>query len=348
VTRDDRMTIVALPPIPVGRPRRHRRAARTFATAAALAVAATAGAQAPGPFPTKPIRWIVPFAAGAGTDLTSRTVALRLAEALGQSVVIDNRAGAAGNIGAELAARSPADGYTLVTLSTTHAVNPSVNRRLAYQLDRDFAGLTQMTAQPYALVTHPSVAANSVRELVALARARPGQILYGSSGTGGFSHLAGALFGQSAGIALTHVPYKGGGPALTDVLGGQIHLLFSTLLQGQPHMRTGKLRALAVTSARRAPAMPDLPTMVEAGVPGYAISGWYGVAAPAGTPVPVLERLNREMVRILASADVRDKLSADGSLPVGSSPAEFSAHIRSEVARWSRVVQVAGIRSDGS
>ena len=348
MTPDSGVTIVSPPPPPGGSGSRTRSPARTFATVAALAIATAASAQSPSHFPAKPIRWIVPFAAGAGTDLTSRTVALRLAEALGQPVVIDNRAGAAGNIGAELAARSPADGYTLVTLSTTHAVNPSINRKLPYQLDRDFAGLTQMTSQPYALVTHPSVAANSVRELVALARAKPGQILYGSSGTGGFSHLAGALFGQSAGISLTHVPYKGGGPALTDVLGGQIHLLFSTLLQGQPHMRTGKLKALAVTSARRAPAMPDLPTMVEAGVPGYAISGWYGVAAPAGTPGPVLDRLNREMVRILASADVRDKLSADGSLPVGSSPAEFSAHIRNEVARWSRVVQVAGIRTDGN
>jgi len=297
-------------------------------------------------YPAKPIRLIVPFAPGGGTDITARTIALKLTEAWGQTVVADNRAGANGTIGVDIAVKSPPDGYTLTMISSSHSVNVSLYSKLPYDLIKDLAPITQATTQPYALVVHPSVPAKSVKELIVLAKAKPGTINYGSSGTGGLSHLSGALFASLAGLNITHIPYKGGAPAMTDVIAGQIQMLFSTILQSHAHIKAGRLRALAVTTAKRSRGAPELPTMQEAGVAGYEVAGWYGVLAPAGTPQTIIAKLNGEIVRILQLPDVKERLSADGSEPVGNTPAEFGAHIKQEIAKWAKVVKEAGIRAE--
>ncbi|MGE5523257.1 MAG: Bug family tripartite tricarboxylate transporter substrate binding protein [Rhodospirillaceae bacterium] len=310
------------------------------------ALPAVQAAQPDGAYPTKPVRLIIPFAPGGGTDLTGRAIAQKLTEALGQTFVADNRAGANGTIGADLAAKAPPDGYTISMISSSHSVNPSLMKRLPYDLITDLAPITQATTQPYALVLHPSVPAKSVKELIALAKSKPGTLNYGSSGTGGLSHLSGALFSHLAGIDINHVPYKGGSPALTDVIAGQIQMLFSTILQAHTHLASGRLRPLAVTTAKRSRAMPDLPTMAEAGVKGYEVAGWYGVVAPAKTPKPIVTKLNQEIVRALKMPDVGDKMAADGSEPVGSTPEQFGAHIKSEVAKWRDLIQKTGIRAE--
>jgi tripartite-type tricarboxylate transporter receptor subunit TctC len=310
------------------------------------ALPAAHAAQADGAYPTKPIRLIIPFAPGGGTDLTGRAIAQKLSESLGQTVVADNRAGANGTIGADLAAKAPPDGYTISMISSSHSVNPSLMKRLPYDLITDLAPITQATTQPYALVVHPSLPAKSVKELIALAKAKPGTINYGSSGTGGLSHLSGALLAHLANIQITHVPYKGGSPAMIDVISGQIQMLFSTILQSHTHIAAGRLRPLAVTTTKRSRAMPDLPTMAEAGVKGYEVAGWYGVVAPARTPKPIITRLNQEIVRALRMPDVGEKMAADGSEPVGSTPEQFGAHIKAEVAKWRDLIQKAGIRAD--
>ena len=298
------------------------------------------------PYPIKPIRLIVPFAPGGGTDITARAIALKLTEAWGQTVVPDNRTGANGTIGVDIAAKSAPDGYTLTMISSSHSVNVSLYKKLPYDLIRDLSPITQATTQPYALVVHPSVPAKSVKELIALAKAKPGTLNYGSSGTGGLSHLSGALFSSLAGITITHIPYKGGAPAMTDVIAGQIQMLFSTILQSHAHIKAGRLRPLAVTTVKRSAAAPELPTMREAGVPGYKVAGWYGILAPAKTPQPIITKLNQEIVRILHTDELKDRLSADGSEPVGNTPEQFGAHIKSEVAKWSKVVKEAGIRAE--
>ena len=297
-------------------------------------------------YPDKPIRLIVPFAPGGGTDITARTIAQKLTERLGQTVVVDNRPGANGTIGVDLAAHAAPDGYTLSMISSSHSVNVSLIKKLPYDLVKDLAPITQATSQPYALVIHPSLPVKSVKELIALARAKPGAINYGSSGTGGLSHLSGALLASLAKINIVHIPYKGGSPAMVDVISGQIQMLFSTILQSHAHLKAGRLRALAVTTAKRSPAEPSLPTMQEAGVPGYEVAGWYGVVAPVKVPQPVLTTLNREIVAILQEPDVARKLAGDGSEPVGSSREAFGAHIRSEIAKWRKLVVEAGIRKD--
>lgn len=320
---------------------------KLLALSAALLTATTAHAAQPAPtdYPAKPIRLIVPFAPGGGTDLTARAIAQKLTEAWGQTVVADNRAGANGTIAVDIATKSPPDGYTLTMISSSHSVNASLYK-LPYDLTRDLAPITQATSQPYALVVHPSVAAKSVRELVALAKAKPDGLSYGSSGIGGLSHLSGALFCSLADIKLVHVPYKGGFPALNDVVGGQIQMLFSTLLQSDAQRKAGRVRALAVTTKKRSAGAPELPTMQEAGVAGYEVAGWYGVLAPAKTPRPIIDRLNTEIVRILHSPDVQSKLAADGSEAVGGTPEQFGAHIKSEVAKWAKVVREANIRAE--
>ena len=279
--------------------------------------ARSAQADAAQGYPAKPIRLIVPFAPGGGTDITARTIALKLGEAWGQTVVTDNRAGANGTIGVDIATKAPADGYTLTMISSSHSVNVSLYRKLPYDLIKDLAPITQATTQPYALVVHPSVPAKSVKELIALAKAKPGTLNYGSSGTGGLSHLSGALFASLAGLNITHIPYK-----------------------------AGRLRPLAVTTAKRSAGAPELPTMQEAGVPGYEVAGWYGVLAPARTPQPIIAKLNQEIVRILHTQEMKGRLSADGSEPVGSSPEQFAAHIKSEVSKWRKVVGEIGIRAE--
>lgn len=315
--------------------------------AALLASATGVFAQTPGDaYPAKSIRLIVPFAPGGGTDITARTIAQKLTERLGQQVVADNRPGANGTIGVDIASKSPPDGYTLSMISSSHSVNVSLFKKLPYDLANDLAPITQATSQPYALVVHPSLPVKSVKELIALARAKPGSLNYGSSGTGGLSHLSGALLASLAKIDIVHIPYKGGSPAMIDVIAGQIQMLYSTILQSHAHLKSGKLRGLAVTTAKRSPAEPNLPTMQEAGVPGYEVAGWYGVVAPAKVPQPILEKLNREIVEILRSPDVGPRLAADGSEPVGSSREAFGAHIRSEIAKWNKLVKEANIRSE--
>lgn len=311
----------------------------------ALATTACFGQSVPD-YPARPIRLIVPFAPGGGTDITARTIAQKLTERWGQQVIADNRPGANGTIGADLIAKAAPDGYTFGMISSSHSVNPSLMKKLSYDVVQDLAPITQATSQPYALVVHPSLPARSMKELIALARARPGALNYGSSGTGGLSHLSGALLGSLAKINIVHVPYKGGNPAMIDVIAGQIQMLYSTLLQAQSHIKSGKLRALGVTTAQRSPAAPQLPTMQEAGVAGYEVAGWYGVVAPAKMPPAIVTKLSQEIVRILHAPDVRDRMAADGSEAVGSSPEQFGAHIKSEVAKWRKLIQEAGIRAE--
>jgi tripartite-type tricarboxylate transporter receptor subunit TctC len=311
--------------------------------AAGLGLAAAAEAQQ---YPTKPVRLLVPFAPGGGTDITARAIAQGLSERLGQQFVADNRPGANGTIAVDILTKSLPDGYTLSMISSSHSVNASLIKGLAYDLTKDVLPITQATTQPYALVVHPSVQAKSVKELIALAKAKPGQLNYGSSGTGGLSHLSGALFSNLAQVDIVHVPYKGGNPAMIDVIAGQIQMLYSTILQSQPHIKSGKLRPLAVTTAKRSRAAPELPTMDEAGVKGYEVAGWYGMIAPLKTPQPIVDRLNKTVVQILHSPEVAPRLAADGSEPVGSTPQQFGQHIRTEVAKWAKLTKQMNIRMD--
>ena len=298
-------------------------------------------------YPSKPIRLIVPFAPGGGTDIVARMIGLKLGQTWNQAVVVENRAGANGTLGAHIVAKSPADGYTLTMMTASHSVNVTLQGiKHPYDLLKDFAPVTQATRQPYVLVVNPSLSAKSVKELLALAKSQPGKLTYGSSGIGGTSHLSGALLGVLGDVQLTHIPYKGGEPAMTGVVGGQIDMLFSTLLQSRGLIQGGKLRPLAVTTPERSEAIKELPTMMEAGVPRYEVVGWYGILAPAGTPPAIVQKLNREIVRSLRLPDVAEKIAADGSEPVGNSPEEFGAHIKGEVEKWRDLIQRTGIRTE--
>lgn len=319
----------------------------SFVARAAGVAAFVASACAPAQqFPTKPLRWIAPYAAGGGADLTTRLVAQRVGELIGQQIVVDNRIGASGNIGGELAARAPADGYTLLTITASFPANHAVSTRVSYELLRDFTYISQLTAQPYILLVHPSIQATNVKELIAVARRAPGTLNYGSSGVATLQHLAGVMFGGMSSTELVHVPYKGGAPALTDIVGGRLQVFFGVILSSMPHIKSGKLRALAVTSTQRSPAFPELPTIAESGLPGYAVNNWYGVAAPAKTPRAVVTKLNAAVVQALKSAEVAERLRKDGSEPVGNTPAEFAALMRSDVERWRKHVKEAGIKAD--
>ena len=326
-----------------------RRFARIAAALAGVAAAPRLLAQGDpaADYPARPIRLIIPFAPGGGTDIVARTVAQKLGEAWKQSVVPENRAGGNGTIGANAVAKSAPDGYTLSMITASHSVNVTLQgSKHPYDLLKDFVPISQLTTQPYVLVVNPALPAKSVGELIALAKAKPGKLTYGSSGVGGTSHLAGALFSSLAEIEMTHVPYRGGEPAMADVVGGQIDMLFSTRLQSHGFVDAGKLRALAVTTRKRSPATPELPTMQEAGVRGYEVAGWYGMLAPAGTPPAIINKLNRELVRIVHLPDVTAKMALDGSEPVGSSPSEFAAHIKSEVEKWRDLIRKTGIKTE--
>lgn len=314
-----------------------------LAASVGLAPTGTASAQN---YPSRPIRLIVPFPPGGGTDITARATALKLGESWGQTVVVDNRPGANGTIGVDITAKSAPDGYTITMISSSHAVNVGLYSKLPYDLMSDLTPITQATSQPYVLVINPSVPARSVKELVAVAMAKPGTLNYGSSGTGGISHLAGALLGSLTGTSLVHVPYKGGNPAMIDVISGQIQMLFGTLLLNGPHIKAGRLRVLAVTTPQRWPGTPELPTMQEAGVPGFVITQWYGMLAPAKTPQPIVGKLNKEIARLLHQPDVKEKLAADGADAVGNTPAEFGTHIRSEIAKYSKLVKQLGLKAE--
>jgi tripartite-type tricarboxylate transporter receptor subunit TctC len=298
-------------------------------------------------YPSRPIRLLCPFAPGGGVDITARTIAQRLTESWHQPVVVENRPGANGTIAVDICAKSPPDGQTLTMISSSHSVNVTLQgNHQPYDLEHDLMPITQATTQPYVLVVNPSLPVHTVEDLIALAKAKPGALTYGSSGIGGFSHLAGALFASMAGIKLTHVPYKGGAPAMADVIAGQVNMLFSTFLQSHGHIKAGRLRPLAVSTLVRNPALPNIPTMDEAGVKGYQVAGWYGMLAPRGTPQPIVDKLNAEVVRILHLPETQRFLSADGSEPVGSTPQQFGEHIHTEIVRWRKLIQELGIHSE--
>lgn len=298
-------------------------------------------------FPLRPVRFMIPLAPGGGADITVRAVAQKLGAAWGQTVVVDNRPGGTGAIALETVARSQPDGYNIVMISGTHTARRATHRgKLPYDLVRDFAPVTQLTRQSYVLVLHPAVAARSIAELVALARAKPGALTYGSAGQGSLQHLSGALLATSAGVNLLHVAYKGGGPALADVLAGQISMVFATPLESVPHIKGGRLRPLAVTSPQRLSAMSELPTVAESGISGYEVTNWYGVLAPAAIRKPILDILHRSMAEALRSPELTERFQRDGVDPLGSSPAEFQKHILDEITKWERVVKAAGIQTD--
>ena len=307
---------------------------------AGLAVTAHAQAQ----YPAKPVRLIVPFPPGGGSDALSRILGPKLAEALGQQVVIENRPGAGANIGAEVAAKSPPDGYTLLMGNVAHAINASLYAKLGYDLIKDFAPVCLLASTPNIVVVHPSVPARSVKDLIALAKARPGQLDVASSGAGSSAHLAGELFKSMAGVKMNHVPYKGGGPAVVALLGGEVSVGFATTPSVIQHVKSGRLRGLAVTTAKRSPSTPDLPTVSEAGVKGYEAGTWYGFLVPSGTPKEVVSRLHAESIKSLSAADVKQRLDNSGFEPIGTTPEQFGAYIASETGKWGKVVRAAGVR----
>ena len=297
-------------------------------------------------YPNRPIRLIDPYAPGGGAGLVARLVGAKLYETWGKQVVVDNRPGAAAAIGTEIAARSAPDGYTLcMGTSGSIAINPNVNK-VPYDPVKDLIPITQTSAQVMLVALHPSVPITSVKELIAYARAQPGKLIYASSGTGGSGHLAVELFQALAKVKMTHVPYKGSGPAVLALVAGEVQLGFNNILAVLPHVNSGRLKAIAVTSAKRAPAVPNLPTVAEAGVPGYEATSWNGIFAPAKTPRPIIDKIHAEVVKILNTPDVREKLVAAGSDPVGSTPEEFLAFIKSELARWGKIIRENNIRAE--
>lgn len=298
-------------------------------------------------YPTKPIRLIIPFSPGGSNDILGRMIGAKLAETLGQQVVIDNRGGAGGSIGVELAAKSAPDGYTLVIGHIgTLAVNPTLYKKLPYDPIKDLQTISMLAKVANIMVVHPSLPAKSVRELIALAKAKPGMLVYGSGGNGGAGHLATEYFKLMAKIDIGHVPYKGTAPATIDLLAGQTQLVFGGIPGIGGHVRNGKLRALGVSTSKRLVIFPDVPTVAEAGVPGYEATQWYGVLAPAGTPTVIVARLNKEIVQALQISQIQQRLAEDGSEPLASTPEEFTAFIKSETARWAPVIKAAGIRAD--
>ena len=311
--------------------------------AAFMAVAIPALAQQ---YPNRPVRVVVPFPPGGGTDVVARLVIHKLAEAMGANFLVDNRSGAGGMLGTEVVARAAPDGYTHGIVSGSHAINPSLYKKIPFDAVRDFEPVTMLVSGPGVLVVHPSLPARSAKALIQLARSRPGAIDYASAGNGTPPHLAAELFKTMARVDLVHVPYKGNGPAMTDLLSGRVSLSFPTIPSALPHVRSGRLNALAVTSARRSHAVPEIPTIAESGVPGYEASSWYGVLAPAGTPRAIIERLHKEIVGVLGEATVREKLVARGLDPVGTAPRDFAATIQSEIAKWAKVVRASGARPE--
>ena len=302
----------------------------------------------PQAYPAKPVRMVVPYPAGGYYDLLARVIGQKLGEMWGQTLVVDNRAGANGIVGTELVAKSAPDGYTLEMGGIgPHGINPGLYGKLPYDAVRDFAPVIHVANAPNVLVVHPSVPAASVAQLIALAKARPGQLNYASNGSGSSPHLSAEMFASMAGIKIQHVPYKGSAPAVADILAGQVTLLFGTMGDVVPHIRAGKLRALAVTGARRIPALPDVPTMIEAGVPGYEAVAWFGVMAPAATPRPIVLKLNQDIARTMQMPDVLDKITAQGSAEiVGGSPEQFGAFVRAEIAKWAKIIKQSGAKAD--
>jgi len=320
-----------------------RRAARGVLVLLTAGVPVVAGAQN---YPVKPIRLVVTFAPGGTTDIQARMLVEKLAPRLGQQILIDNRGGAGGNIGMEIVARAPADGYTLViTVVGTWAVNPYLYK-LPYDVQKDFAPVIHVATTPGVLVIHPSLPAKTVKELVALARKRPGDLSYGTAGLGSFTHISAELFAVTTGVRMTHVPYKGSGPVMTDLAGGHIQLSFASAVPAMPQIQAGRLRAIATTGAKRLAVLPDLPTVAEAGVTGYESSTWTAMAAPARTPQQVIERLNREVNAVLQLPDIQVRSAAMGSVITGGTPEWFQDYLRSELAKYGKLVKQAGIKPE--
>ena len=311
--------------------------------AVALAIANSALAQT---FPSKPIRVVVPFPPGGGTDIVARTVTPKMAEILGEPFIIENRAGAGGNIGTEVVARAPADGYTLLVASASTAINTTLMRNLAWAFSRDFAPVVLMVVNNHLLAAHPSLPANDVRELLALAKAKPGSITYASYGPGSSAHLTAELFKQMAGVDLLHVPYKGAAPAVNDLLGGQVNIMFADVAALLPHIKSGKLKALGIAASKRFEGLPDVPTIAESGVPGFEAGGFLGLAAPANTPRAVINALNAAAQKSLAMPDVHERLMALASPPVGGTPEQFGQYMKREIDKWARVIHAANIQPE--
>jgi tripartite-type tricarboxylate transporter receptor subunit TctC len=297
-------------------------------------------------YPAKPVRWIVPWPPGGGADTLTRLLSPKLSEGLGQQIIVDNRGGAAGNIGAEMAAKSPPDGYTIAfAYSGTHSINPSIYSRMPFK-ESDFAPIIWLSAVPQVVVVHPSLPVRNIKELIALAKAHPGQLTYGSSGSGAINHLTGELFNSMTGTKLVHVPYKGGGPAAIALLSGEITFIFGEPASVAQYVKAGRLRAIAVTSGRRSLFLPDLPTIAESGVPGYEVTSWNGVLAPAGVSPEIVKRLNGDLNRIIAAPDMKKRMIELGFEPVGGPPEKFGEFIHAEILKWAPVVKKAGVKVD--
>lgn len=311
-----------------------------------LILAGAGGAQESSGYPSRPIRMVVPYPPGGGTDIVARTIAEPLADALGQPVVIDNRGGAAGILGTDIVAKSAPDGYTILLTLSSHTINPRLYAKLPFDVEKDFAPISLVALIPQILVANPSLPANNIRELIALAKAEPGKLNYASVGTGSPGHIAGELFKLRTGVDMVHVPYKGGGPAVTDTLGGQVQLLFVSLPAALQHVRAGRLKALAVTSERRSEAAPEVPTIAESGVPDCVVNSWYGALAPAKTPPSIVARLQAAFARVLSMPKVKEKLFEQGAEASPSTSAEFDRRIRDELKQWEYVIREAKIKAE--
>lgn len=322
-----------------------RRNALAFSAtvATALVFCAVAIAQ---DYPNKPIRFIVPYPPAGGTDVVARILTEPLSATLGQSIIIDNRGGAAGNVGTEIAAKAPADGYHILFTLSSHTINPKLYGKLPFDVERDFLPISLAAMIPQILVVHPSVPANTVQELIALAKTQPGKLNYASVGTGSPGHIAGELFKLKTGVDIVHVPYKGGGPAVIDTIGGQVQLLFVSMPAAWQHVKAGKLKAIAVTSDKRSVAAPDVPTILESGVADYVVNSWYGALAPAKTPPAAIARLQAAFASVLNQPQVKEKLLAQGAEAAPSTPAEFDRVIKDELAKWEYVIRAANIKPD--
>jgi tripartite-type tricarboxylate transporter receptor subunit TctC len=313
-------------------------------TALCAAMPAAQGASAEADkYPTKPIRLIGPFVPGGGTDITARAVAAKLTEKWGHQVIVDNRPGAAGTIGVDLTATAPPDGYTLCLISASHSVNSATNPKLPYDLTKDLQAISQATSLFYVMYVHPGVPVNTVKELVAYAKSNPAKLNFGSSGTGGLQHLAGEMFNYLGGVKMVHVPYKGGAAAIADALAGNIQVGFGTLLSSRAHYKAGRLRPLAITASQRTPTAPELPTIAEAGLPGYEVDQWYGIITSAKVPRPLVDKLSAAIAEGVKSPETAQRLAAEGSTPVGSTPDQFQAHISSEIAKWRKLAKDAAL-----
>ena len=326
---------------------RHRVGGRAAILIRALLAGAfllAAGPIAAQSYPSKPLRWVVPFPTSGATDILARTIAQKLSEALGQPVIIDNKPGAGGALGSDLVAKAAPDGYTLLMATTsTHSIGPAL-QKLPYDAQRDFAAISEVADATNVLIVSPQLGVNSVKELIALAKSKPGQLNFSSSGTGAIPHLSGERFKSMTGTDIQHIPYKGTALAIPDIINGQIAMMFDSIVSVMPHIRSGKVKALAISSQKRSALLPELPTMTEAGIPGYVSETYFGVFAPAGTPKEIVARLNAELVKIVHTADTKERLLKLGAEPVGSTPEQLAALVRTENAKWAKVIKDAGVK----